>query len=36
MERSKKARELFNDLGGAAEWKDAKSDWEDYDYGDGN
>ena len=25
------ARQLFDDLGGAAQWKDAKLDWEDYD-----
>lgn len=29
LERAKKARELFDDLGGAANWKDAKLDWED-------
>lgn len=27
--RAAKARELLDDLGGAAEWKDAKLDWED-------
>ncbi len=27
-----RARELFNDLGGAADWKDAKVDWEDADF----
>lgn len=26
--RAKKARELFDNLGGASEWKDAKLDWE--------
>ena len=26
-----KARELFDDLGGAEKWKDAKNDWSDYD-----
>lgn len=26
---AKRARELFDDLGGASEWKDAKLDWED-------
>lgn len=31
IERSKKARELFDDLGGAAQWKDAKLDWQDDD-----
>lgn len=25
------ARNLFNDLGGAAQWKDRKLDWQDYD-----
>ena len=29
--RASKARELLDDLGGAAKWKDAKLDWEDYD-----
>lgn len=29
--RAKRARELFDDLGGAAKWKDAKLDWQDYD-----
>lgn len=28
-ERSTKARQLLDDLGGAATWKDAKLDWED-------
>lgn len=28
-ERSTKARQLLDDLGGAAVWKDAKQDWED-------
>lgn len=27
--KSKKARQLLDDLGGAAVWKDAKQDWED-------
>lgn len=27
--RAKKARDLFDDLGGAEKWKDAKLDWED-------
>lgn len=27
-----KARKLLDDLGGAANWKDAKLDWEDDDY----
>jgi hypothetical protein len=31
-QRAKKARELFDDLGGASEWKDAKLDWSDEDY----
>lgn len=31
LARSKKARQMLNDLGGAAEWKDAKLDWDDYD-----
>lgn len=35
VSRSKRARELFDDLGGAAKWKDAKLDWQDYnDEGD--
>lgn len=25
------ARNLFNDLGGAAQWKDCKLDWQDYE-----
>lgn len=29
VERAKKARDLFDDLGGAEKWKDAKLDWED-------
>lgn len=33
-ERSRKARELLDDLGGAAEWKDAKQYWDDDDYDD--
>ncbi len=33
-ERSRKARELLDDLGGAAVWKDAKLEWDDADYGD--
>lgn len=31
--RAKKARELFDNIGGASEWKDAKLDWEN-DYND--
>ena len=27
--KAEKARDLLDDLGGAAEWKDAKLDWED-------
>ena|SRR3990167_5437432 len=27
--RAQKARALFDDLGGAAQWKDAKLDWDD-------
>ena len=27
--RAKRARELFDDLGGTAEWKDCKTDWSD-------
>jgi len=30
--KAAKARELLDDLGGAAEFKDAKLDWENYDY----
>jgi len=30
--RHAKARKLLEDLGGAANWKDAKLDWEDGDY----
>ena len=30
--RSRKARKLLEDLGGAANWKDAKLDWEDDEY----
>jgi len=33
-QRAKKARELLDNLGGAAEWKDAKLGWEDYSFGD--
>lgn len=33
--RAKAARQLFDDLGGAAQWKDAKLDWEDYQDSDG-
>ena len=29
--RCEKARELLEDLGGAAAWKDSKMDWEDYE-----
>lgn len=29
---AKRARELFDDLGGAAEWRDAKTDWADYNF----
>lgn len=29
-ERSAKARKMMDDLGGAAKWRDAKLDWEDY------
>lgn len=32
IERSRRARQLFDDIGGAAAWKDAKLDWEDNDY----
>jgi len=35
-QRAKKARELLDNLGGAAEWKDAKLDWEDDSFGDDN
>jgi hypothetical protein len=31
IKRSKKARALLDDLGGASEWKDAKLSWEDHD-----
>jgi hypothetical protein len=31
VERARTARQLFDDLGGAAQWKDAKLDWSDYD-----
>lgn len=35
IDRARKARKLFDDLGGAAQWKDAKLDWDDYnDEGD--
>jgi hypothetical protein len=30
--RNKRARQLLDDLGGAAEWKDAKLSWEDDDF----
>lgn len=29
LERARKAREYFDDLGGVETWKDAKLDWED-------
>ena len=29
VERARRARKLFDDLGGAAQWKDAKLDWEE-------
>ena len=29
-ERAKKSRQMFDDLGGASQWKDAKLDWDDY------
>lgn len=32
IDRAKHARKLFDDLGGAANWKDAKLDWENDDY----
>lgn len=32
--RAAKARKLLDDLGGAAQWKDAKLDWEDNEYFD--
>lgn len=33
LARAKKCRELFDDLGGASEWKDAKLEWDgDDDY----
>lgn len=32
--RSEKARQMFDDLGGAAVWKDAKLDWECDQYDD--
>lgn len=32
LARASRARALFDDLGGAAEWKDAKLDWDDDDY----
>lgn len=32
--RSEKARKMLDDLGGAANWKDAKLDWETDDYFD--
>jgi len=31
LTRARRARQLFDDLGGAAQWKDAKLDWDDYD-----
>ena len=31
LARAKRARELFDDLGGAAKWKDAKLDWDNGD-----
>lgn len=31
METAKTARRLFDDLGGASQWKDAKLDWQEYD-----
>jgi hypothetical protein len=35
IDRARKARKLLDDLGGAAQWKDAKLDWDDYnDEGD--
>ena len=34
LARAAKARQLFDDLGGAAEWKDAKLAWEDNDHDD--
>lgn len=30
LHRAQTARKCFDDLGGAAQWKDAKLDWEDY------
>lgn len=32
--RAAKARQLLEDLGGAANWKDAKLEWDDNDFGD--
>jgi len=34
LDRARQARKLFDDLGGAAQWKDAKLDWDDYDNDD--
>ena len=34
LKRAREARELFDDLGGAAEWKDAKLSWHDDDEDD--
>ena len=35
IDQARRARKLFDDLGGAAQWKDAKLDWDDYnDEGD--
>jgi len=31
LARAKRARQLFDDLGGASKWKDAKLDWQDDD-----
>ena len=31
VQRAKDARRYFDDLGGTAQWKDAKLDWSDYD-----
>lgn len=31
QKRAERARQLLDDLGGAAEWKDAKLEWEDYE-----
>lgn len=32
LARAKKARDLFDDLGGAEKWKDAKADWDDEEF----